>query len=171
MPALIAIAAGAVLKVPLLTALFGETSRPRLRPVVMLVAVVILLAAHVASRADRGRKLTTYFLTAISLRATNHLHCCCAAEVIQNLPSKSITELTRKKLASFFLGRPDHRFFHTLARIHRRTRPIPKVYAVSAWVRACVSGGRPRKPARTFAWYYAHSFLSRHSLAGQRMPA
>jgi hypothetical protein len=45
MPALIAIAAGAVLTAPLWTATFGESSEPRLRPVVVLAAVTVLLAA------------------------------------------------------------------------------------------------------------------------------
>src|SRR5271165_3680883 len=38
---------------------------------------------------------TTYFLTATSFPATNHLHRCCKATEIQNLPSKSMTEATR----------------------------------------------------------------------------
>src|SRR6516165_8545142 len=40
---------------------------------------------------------TTYFLAAISFPATNHLHHCFAATVIQNLPSKSTTDGTSGK--------------------------------------------------------------------------
>jgi hypothetical protein len=39
---------------------------------------------------------TTYFLTAISFPATNHLHRWLAATVIQKLPSFSMTEATRE---------------------------------------------------------------------------
>jgi hypothetical protein len=49
MPALIAIAAGAVLTAPLWTATFGDTSEPRLRPIVVLAAGAALLAAPVGA--------------------------------------------------------------------------------------------------------------------------
>ncbi len=39
---------------------------------------------------------TTYFLTAIFFPDTNHLHRCFKATVIQNLPSKSTTGVTRR---------------------------------------------------------------------------
>jgi uncharacterized membrane protein YfcA len=145
LPALVAVAAGAVLKMPLLTALFGESSRPRLRPVVILAAVIALLMAPFDTPGTGNTALATL-----------------APGLCRVGPSQAIAVVTphrdpfpvlaqkfgpRRGLAAVKAGRPSQQAFVKAARQMAAHPPTlnPSVWTVMIEIRP------PQKPVKRSA--------------------
>jgi hypothetical protein len=140
MPALVAVAAGAVLKMPLLTMLFRE-ARPRLRPAVLLFALVALLTTPIRPHNTAKTALAAFVPGLCAARARDG-----PGVFIYRDPFPGLVRRfgPRRGLASLKTGTPSQSAFI------KTPRDVPAAgpsFIPPAWT-ASIETNPPKKPAK-----------------------